>query len=832
MQWIPRLLATVLMLQLSAAAQAQVADIRQGTNLALAITPDKQTLAVDLLGGLWTLPVSGGGATPLIPPGSGVAQPRFDGTGQRIVFQRWLDGQWDLWLLTLVDGVYAPLTQTPFDEREPEFSPDGNEVVFAGNRDGSYSIWSLDLGTGALRQLTDEPGDSRFPVYSDSGELAYAHRLGTRSSIRLYGNGPRGVAVIDSDLRLESPSWRPGGGVIVFNQRSDGQISDLAMHVQADEPIDRRLTESEDVFIGRPAWLSPAEYLYAADGQIWRRGIALRERTPVHVFAAATVDGAAGNASARVLDAPGPHRVAGINGLVRDAATERIAFSALGDVWIVDGDESRRVTDDAATDAWPEFSPDGEWLYFASDRGGDMEIWRLRLATGQLLQVTSEPGRAFLPRVSADGRFVGYLESAGLGPWDSTNVRLVAVDRPFESTLFASGLVDAGDLHWEGSRLSLEARDGASGERLVRVFDTAAADLAPIEPTEPVTLALPAAGWPAYTTEQADAPYVIQAGRIFDGIGDSYDYLVDIHVEGQRIRDVVRRGVLPLPERVIDASELTVVPGLIDVHAHLSTIAARDAGRLLLAHGVTTVREVLADSPAAIERAETWAAGRQPGPRLVIDAAGGAGAVELPPGSPVIAVAAHVARPMAHGLAEQRAQSGYGGPPLPTVLARRQTEALPTLTVSTLGRSYQDAIGILDASGRWLPTSLVAAGLVGERGAAGALSTTIARVMRGSGRVAIGSDAPAVPFGEGFHDELAVLAGADIPNDQILRWATAGGAIALGLSLDAGTIEPGRLADLVVVDGDPLTEIGDLRRIVAVVKSGVWHDAASLASSD
>jgi len=831
MQRMPRLLSTTLILLLAGSALGQVADIRQGTNLALAITPDKQTLAVDLLGGLWTLPVSGGGATPLIPPGSGVAQPRFDATGEHLVFQRWLDGQWDLWLLSLADGVYEPLTETPFDEREPEFSPDGREVVFAGNRGGSYSIWSLELATGALRQLTDEPGDSRFPVYADTGELAYAQRLGTRSSIRLHDSGPRGRAVVDSDLRLDAPSWRPGGGVIVFNQRSDGQSSDLAMRVEADEPIQRRLTESEDVFVGRAAWLSPAEYLYTADGQIWRRGLASRERTPVHVFATVTADGAAASAVARVSDAPGPHRVAGINGLVRDPASERIAFSALGDVWIVDGEEAQQVTDDPATDAWPDFSPDGEWLFFASDRGGDMEIWRLRLETGQLLQVTSEPGRAFLPRVSADGRFVGYFESTGLGPWDPSNLRLVAVDRPFESTLFASGLFDAGDLHWEGSRLSLQARDSAGGERLVRAFDTAAADLAPA-PTEPVTLDLTEAGWPTYTREQADVPYVIQAGRIFDGIGDSYDYLIDIHVEGQRIKDVVRRGVLPLPERVIDASELTVLPGLIDVHTHLSTLAAGDAGRLFLAHGVTTVREVLADTPSAIERAETWAAGRQPGPRLVIDPAGDAEAIELPPGSPVISVAAHVARPMAHGLAEQRAQSGYGGSPLPAVLAPRQSEALPTLTVSTLGHSYQDAIGVLDASGRWLPTSLVAAGLVRDHGAAAALPTTIARVMRGSSRVAIGSEAPAVAYGEGFHDELALLAEAGIPNDQILRWATAGGAIALGVSLDAGTIEPGRLADFVVVDGDPLRAIDDLRRIVAVVKGGVWHDAASLRPPD
>ena len=78
MRRMSRLLSTVLVLLLTGTARAQFADIRQGTNLSLAISPDKQTLAIDLLGGLWTLPASGGGATPLIPPGSGIAQPRGD----------------------------------------------------------------------------------------------------------------------------------------------------------------------------------------------------------------------------------------------------------------------------------------------------------------------------------------------------------------------------------------------------------------------------------------------------------------------------------------------------------------------------------------------------------------------------------------------------------------------------------------------------------------------------------------------------------------------------------------------------------------------------------
>jgi imidazolonepropionase-like amidohydrolase len=103
----------------------------------------------------------------------------------------------------------------------------------------------------------------------------------------------------------------------------------------------------------------------------------------------------------------------------------------------------------------------------------------------------------------------------------------------------------------------------------------------------------------------------------------------------------------------------------------------------------------------------------------------------------------------------------------------------------------------------------------------GPFADTLGRLQRSSGRIAIGSDAPAVPYGYGLHLELALLAESGVPNAQVLRWATAAGAMALGLDQQLGTLEPGKLADFVIVDGDPLEEIGDTQRIDAVAKGGV-----------
>ena len=60
---------------------------------------------------------------------------------------------------------------------------------------------------------------------------------------------------------------------------------------------------------------------------------------------------------------------------------------------------------------------------------------------------------------------------------------------------------------------------------------------------------------------------------------------------------------------------------------------------------------------------------------------------------------------------------------------------------------------------------------------------------------------------------------------------TLNGARILGLAHEIGTIEVGKLADLVVIDGDPLTNPGDMYDVVTVFKDGIGYDAVKLRAS-
>lgn len=79
-----------------------------------------------------------------------------------------------------------------------------------------------------------------------------------------------------------------------------------------------------------------------------------------------------------------------------------------------------------------------------------------------------------------------------------------------------------------------------------------------------------------------------------------------------------------------------------------------------------------------------------------------------------------------------------------------------------------------------------------------------------------------------LHRELELYAQAGIPNADVLRIATLVPAQILKREKDLGTIEPGKLADLIIVDGNPLANISDIRRVVRVVKDGNVFDPAEI----
>ena len=82
-----------------------------------------------------------------------------------------------------------------------------------------------------------------------------------------------------------------------------------------------------------------------------------------------------------------------------------------------------------------------------------------------------------------------------------------------------------------------------------------------------------------------------------------------------------------------------------------------------------------------------------------------------------------------------------------------------------------------------------------------------------------------------LHHELELYVRAGIPADEVLRMATLTPALVMGVNKDRGVIAPGKLADMVLIDGDPTQDIRDIQKIDTVMKGGKVYDPAAIENA-
>jgi len=675
--------------------------LTQGTNLAIALSPDGRTLALDLQGLLWTLPVAGGSARRLTGYLHDMARPHWSPDGTRIVFQSYRDGSFQLWTIRADGSELTQLTQGEFDCREPNWSPDGREIAFASDRSGRYAIYALDVAAATVRLLADTDAQDAEPAWSpDGSRVAFAS--GGQIRIVDAAGAPQALPLLAAaGPGASAPAWSPGGRLswrVVAGTPRDLQSSRLHVDGVAVSDAD------EDVFPLPAVWLSETELLYTADGEIRRRRLAPAEaagisgRIPFNASVRVTAQRPALR-SRRDFDSTAPRSVKGLSFPALSPAGAHIAFGALGQLWLLSlGDaQPRQLTHDASAKLAPAWSPDGQQLVYACDRSGMLQLWLLALSSGATRQLTQSERPLKQAAWSPDGRHIvcasedgwlclvdaqqGTLRRlarqtvwSGRPSWspDGEHLALAAV-RPY-SARYREGLTAILTVHLASGRMryqlpkpgvSLDVRnvngplwtpdgrhfvytlggtlwrsaiaaDGAlQGEPEALGDDSAdalslSADgrtlaylchgklrLRTLAPDGSVSAPREARCGLQWRLAKPTMTTVVHAGRLWDGVAETLRENVDIVIQGNRIAAIEPHRAQRANVRWVDASGLTVMPGLVDMHTHRemgNQLGAREP-RIFLAYGITSTRGLSDNAYLTLENKESVDAGLRVGPR-------------------------------------------------------------------------------------------------------------------------------------------------------------------------------------------------------------------------
>jgi TolB protein len=280
-------------------------------------------------------------------------------------------------------GTIGPQRLTKIINSYPAPSPDGSRVAFQSNRTGVFQIYSMKADGSDVRQLTNLQDDSYGPSYSPDGKLiAFAHGGGGKSDVYLMAIDGSAVHPLTSDgLDNSHPHWSPDGRRVVFNSSRTTPPGDRA------DPA----KEQDDIFS------------VALDGSDLRQHTRCKN---VCTYAFLSPD-MAKLVYRKVTNTPG------LNWDLSEAKrNSEIAISN------ADGSDERVLTNNAAFDGWPAWSPDGNHIAFASNRLGPAnhgQIFVMSPDGSELRQVSTMPGSYVQPFWSADGKKIYAYEATEIG---------------------------------------------------------------------------------------------------------------------------------------------------------------------------------------------------------------------------------------------------------------------------------------------------------------------------------------------------------------------------------------------------------------------------------
>lgn len=423
-------------------------NTNEGTWIGLDISPDGKTIVFDMLGDLYTIPVTGGEAKILRSGFPYEVQPRFSPDGKKISFTSDAGGGDNIWTMNADGSNAKQVTKENFRLlNNAVWTPDGQYLIarkhFSSTRSmGAGEMWIYHVAGGEGLQLTVKKNaqqDAGEPCVSPDGQYVYFSEDMYPGGMFLYNKDPNNQIYVIKQFdrtngEIETVTGGPGGAfrpqiskdgkTLAFIKRVRTQSVLYLRNLETGEewPVYDKLSKDQQeawAIFGVYTnfnWLDASHIIIWANGKIMNVDVtkSTASEIPFTVHSKHKIIDAL---KFRQEVAPDKFSVKVIRNATASPDGKTLVFNSVGYLWkkdLPDGTPVRLTDNKTSFEFEPSFSPKGDEIVYTTWNDEEMgAIYKMNLKDKKPVKLTGAKGIYRHPRFSADGSMIVYEKESG-----------------------------------------------------------------------------------------------------------------------------------------------------------------------------------------------------------------------------------------------------------------------------------------------------------------------------------------------------------------------------------------------------------------------------------
>ncbi|HVS83544.1 MAG TPA: S41 family peptidase [Pyrinomonadaceae bacterium] len=374
-------------------------------------------IAFTYLGDIWTADENGQNIQRLTVNKARDAYPRFSPDGKWIAFSSDRNGNLDVFIIPSGGGTAKQLTYHSADDTVLGWTPDGRGVLFSSNRGedfvGQLYVVSVDggmptkAGTDMGLAASFSPDGKRI-AYNPKGQVYWRkyYRGAYQTDVWIEDvSTKKFTQLTDFDGQDSWPMWSNDGGIYFVSDRDGNGLTNV-WRASENGGKAERITAFKSGDVRFPSISSDGRVIvFEHDFGIWKLDTGSKKITPIHLDIDAETEENA--TETRTFNSEADDYDLAPN-------SRRIVVSVHGELFTVPVEEGdiKQITNSSARDRSVNYSPDGKWLAFISDRSGREELYVVAVdGTGEAQKLTDIDALKFGYNWSPDSKEIAFTSS-------------------------------------------------------------------------------------------------------------------------------------------------------------------------------------------------------------------------------------------------------------------------------------------------------------------------------------------------------------------------------------------------------------------------------------